>query len=178
MLSVSRLEANKRIDWILKALAELDSSGSLAKTSWVLEIIGHGPAAESLKKLAEDLGLADQILFLGHLRDADLMQAYARTNLFIMPAMQGYGLPALEALKRGIPVIVHKDSGVSEILNGSPWAELVDGDNTALPKAILNILDRIKATSLSVSEMPEVPTNSEWAREVCIVCDWLPGELN
>lgn len=178
VLSVSRLETNKRIDWILKALAALDSNGSVLKTSWVFEIVGHGPAADSLKNLAAELGLADRTIFLGHVSNDELAKAYSRANLFIMPAIQGYGLPALEALKRGIPTIVHKDSGVSEILGGSPWAELVDGDNGALAKAIRSMVQRLESKSLFVSEMPRVPTNFEWAKKVSIACGWLPGSMN
>lgn len=178
MLSVSRLEPNKRIDWILRALAILNSTSSLKKADWVFEIVGHGPAADSLKELAHDLGLAEQTFFLGHVSDEDLAKAYSRAGLFIMPAVQGYGLPALEALARGIPTIVHKDSGVSEILAGNPWAELVDGDNGVLARAIGTMMDRLENKSLFVSEMPRVPTNFEWAKEVCIACGWLSSSMN
>src|SRR6185295_13924495 len=99
-----------------------------------------------------------------------LDSAYARAELFIMPAQQGYGLPALEALERGIPAIVHKDSGVSEILNGSPWAELVDGDNGSLARAISRMSDRLRGRALSSADRPRVPTSGDWAKAVCRVC--------
>jgi glycosyltransferase involved in cell wall biosynthesis len=178
MLSVSRLEPNKRIDWILRALAVLNSTRSLKKEDWVLEIVGHGPAADSLKELAHALGLAEQTFFLGHVSDEDLARAYLRAGLFIMPAVQGYGLPALEALARGIPTIVHKDSGVSEILIGTPWAELVDGDNGSLARAIGSMMDRLESKSLFESNIPRVPGNSEWAKAVCRACGWAEVSIN
>ncbi|MBA3355850.1 MAG: glycosyltransferase family 1 protein [Pyrinomonadaceae bacterium] len=178
VLSVSRLETNKRIDWILQALAALNSSGSVTKTSWLFEIVGHGPAADSLKKLAAELGLADQTFFLGHVSDDDLAKAYSRANLFVMPAIQGYGLPALEALNRGLPTIIHKDSGVSEILRGSPWVEIIDGDNGSLTAAIETMLGRIKNKGLFDFDMPSVPTNSEWASAVCNTCGWIEFPMN
>jgi glycosyltransferase involved in cell wall biosynthesis len=177
MLSVSRLEPNKRIDWILRALSAQNATGS-RKKDWVFEIVGHGPAAEFLKKLAYDLGLADRTYFLGHVSDEELANAYARANLFVMPAIQGYGLPALEALNRGIPTIVHKDSGVSEILGNTPWAELVDGGNGSLAKAIGSMMNRLENDSLLDSKMPRLPTSSEWAKAVCGACGWLPSGMN
>jgi len=178
MLSVSRLEPNKRIDWILRALAALHSKTSLNKADWVFEIVGHGPALESLKKLAQELGLAGQTIFLGHVSDDDLARAYSRAHLFIMPAEQGYGLPALEALRHRIPTIVHKDSGVSEILGRTPWTELVDGNNGSLASAIGTMMERLRNKSLFDSELPRVPINSEWAKAVCDACGWTEVSRN
>jgi glycosyltransferase involved in cell wall biosynthesis len=175
ILSVSRLEPSKRIDWILRALAKLHSTHSFDKVNWSLEIVGDGPASASLKALTIELGLAERTSFLGHLSDEELAKSYSRANLFLMPAVQGYGLPALEALQRGIPTIVHEDSGVSEILGQSPWAEIVDGNNGSLSKAIERMVGHIYNKRLLVSEKPKVPTNIEWARQVCIECGWLPA---
>ena len=177
ILSVSRLEASKRLDWILRALAALNSTAGWQKTDWVFEIVGQGPAGESLRTMARELGVADQTLFLGHVSDEDLGGAYERAQLFIMPAQQGYGLPALEALERGIPTIVHKDSGVSEILARTPWAELVDGDNGSLATAIANMNDRIKGQRLFDSDRPAVPTSFAWATAVCHACGWTEASM-
>ena len=87
-------------------------------------------------------------------------------------------MPALEALERGIPTIVHKDSGVSEILGGTLWAELVDGENGSLARAIGNMRERIENKSLSESSMPRVPMKSEWARDVCRACGWSDVAVN
>lgn len=177
ILSVSRLEANKRIDWILRALATLGATDGWQKTDWVFEIVGKGPAGDTLKGMARELGIAAQTSFLGHVSDEELANAYARAQLFIMPAQQGYGLPALEALERGIPTIVHKDSGVSEILAGSPWAELVEGDNGSLARAIVDMRDRLKQKYLADSDKPRVPTSMDWAKEICQACGWLEAPV-
>ena len=178
MLSVSRLEANKRIDWILRALAALNSTSFLKTVEWVFEIAGDGAEVKSLKKLAQELGLADQTIFLGHVSDEELGRAYSRAHLFIMPALQGYGLPALEALRRGVPTIVHKDSGVSEILGGTPWSELVEGDNGSLARAIGTMVERVKSKSFIEFALPRLPTNSEWAKAICLACGWADVSRN
>jgi glycosyltransferase involved in cell wall biosynthesis len=172
MLSVSRLESNKRIDWILHALAALDSDSS-CNTEWTLEIVGEGPACEPLKQLAKRLELEDRTLFLGHVSDAELRDAYSRASLFMMPAAQGYGLPALEALSRGIPAIVHRDSGVSEILDGNPWVEVVGGESESVARAIRIMMDRVTNKTVLNHNRPAVPKSSDWAKAVCNVCGWI-----
>lgn len=178
MLSVSRLEANKRIDWILRALATLNSTGFLKKAEWSFEIAGDGAEVDSLKKLAQELGLAGHTFFLGHVSDQELVRAYSRAHLFIMPAVQGYGLPALEALRHGVPTIVHKDSGVSEILGGTLWSELVDGNNGSIATAIVTMVERLKNRSLFDSTLPRIPMTSEWAQAICLACGWVEASRN
>ena len=174
LLSVSRLEPSKRVDWILRALEALQSMGALEKTGWVFEILGRGSAEKSLKGLTKQLGLEQQVSFLGHVSDEDLVAAYSRANLFVMPAVQGYGLPALEALRRELPIIVHRDSGVSEILEHTPWVEIIEGENGSLAQAIASMKNRLATSSLTALNKPHVPTSNEWARQISEACRWLP----
>ena len=177
ILSVSRLEPSKRIDWILKALATIDEKVDGTTPNWRFEIAGEGSETASLKRLAIDLGLQDRTSFLGHLRNEELAAAYARTHLFVMPAVQGYGLPALEALSRSIPIIVHKDSGVSEILKGNPWVEIVDGNGSSLSRAISAMMGRVAGDALETCERPKVPTSSDWAKHISVECGWLTSAV-
>ena len=91
-----------------------------------------------------------------------------------MPAVQGYGLPALEALVRHVPLVMHRDSGVSEILGGSPWVELIDGtDEHELVRGINAMVTRLLAHAPDPRTLPSFPTESDWAAEVCRRCGWL-----
>lgn len=175
MLSVSRLEHNKRLDWALKVLAELES-GSFKlgqRIDWVLEIVGGGSQQEELKELATQLGLEERTSFRGHVSEVDLEEIYSRANLFLMPAVQGYGLPALEALARGIPVVMHRESGVSEIFRDeTPWVELIDGDMEGLREGIKAMIQRLLTEDLSKYPLPDIPTDEDWASEVYRLCGW------
>jgi glycosyltransferase involved in cell wall biosynthesis len=71
-----------------------------------------------------------------------------------MPAVQGYGLPALEALARGVPVVLHRESGVSEILRGTPWAEIIEDSSDELALAINTMVNRIRSEDLKKSRCP------------------------
>ena len=129
MLSVCRIEGNKRIDWMLRALGRLEreSAGPVAGplssvADWHLHLVGEGSQVGALSRLAETLGLGARVQFHGYVGDEELERLYREADLFLMPAVQGYGIPAIEALRRGIPVLLHRDSGVSDILLETPWA--------------------------------------------------------
>ncbi|MDE1154900.1 MAG: glycosyltransferase, partial [Acidobacteriaceae bacterium] len=125
LLSVCRIEENKRIDWMLEALAELERQGG--GVAWRLDLAGRGSLLEAMKLRAQELGLSERVHFHGFVPDDALDELYRRAHLFLMPAVQGYGIPAIEALQRGIPVLLHRESGVSDILLETPWASVLTG---------------------------------------------------
>ena len=112
MLSVSRVEANKRIDWMVRALAALEHSAQplSGMVDWRLDVAGKGSHLEAMKALAKELHVDDRIHFHGFVSDAALQNLYDEADLFLMPAVQGYGIPAIESLQRGIPVLLHRES--------------------------------------------------------------------
>jgi glycosyltransferase involved in cell wall biosynthesis len=136
MLSVCRLEPNKRLDWILNALAKLESSGLSSRVDWMLDVVGDGSQLDGLKILSARLGIDQRVLFHGRIPDVMVEEVFADASIFLMPAVQGYGLPALEALSRGVAVVLHKESGVSEILQGNPWVEIIEDGIDELVQAL------------------------------------------
>jgi glycosyltransferase involved in cell wall biosynthesis len=175
ILSVCRLEPNKRVDWMLHALAILESRAApLSRTTdWMLDVVGGGSEERQLQALASQLGIAERVVFYGAISDARLEELFADSALFLMPAAQGYGLPALEALARGVPVILHRESGVSEVLSGTLWVAVINGGIDRLAGAINTMLDRIRDGEISKSQVPAFPTESGWAREISTVCQWI-----
>lgn len=176
ILSVCRLEANKRIDWILRALHELEVTTPplRQRIGWTLHIVGEGSQEKPLKSLARSLKLQEKVVFHGRVSDIELEQIYAAADLFLMPAVQGYGLPALESLARGIPVILHRESGVSEILSNTPWAEIIEEDVQSLAQAVNIMIDRLQSNVFQKHPVPAIPTESDWADNISKLCGWLP----
>lgn len=175
LLSVCRLEDNKRIDWMLRSLAGLEAQSPPlhARKDWRLDIVGEGQRGGALRSQAQTLGLADRVLFHGLVSDERLEEIYAEADLFLMPAVQGYGLPALEALTRKIPVVMHADSGVGEILGGTPWVEIITGGEETLTAGLDTMIERLLAGTLSEQTLPQFPTETQWAEEVCRLCGWI-----
>jgi glycosyltransferase involved in cell wall biosynthesis len=175
VLSVSRIEPNKRIDWILRALEQLEHESPTlsARVDWHLDVVGKGSALEAMQRLATNLGLGERVHFHGYLSDAELAKLYDTTHLFLMPAVQGYGIPAIEALSRGIPVLLHRESGVSDILRRTPWAVVIDGKESAMLSGLRQAIDSTLAGTQLSAPLPHLPTEDEWAARVARLCNWL-----
>lgn len=177
LLSVCRLEGSKRIDWILRSLAALEAQEPPlhARKDWRLDVVGEGSCEDELRSLANSLGLADRVVFHGLVSDERLEEIYNKADLFLMPAVQGYGLPALEALTRKIPVVMHAQSGVSEILGGTPWVEIIMGGEETLTASLDVMVSRLLADGLFEQDLPDFPTETLWAEEICRLCGWVEG---
>lgn len=178
MLSVCRIEPNKRIDWMLDALAALEAAPVplSSRVDWHLDLAGRGSLLEAMTHRARELGLGDRVSFHSFVPDAEVEQLYNRAHLFLMPAVQGYGIPAIEALQRGIPVLLHRESGVSDLLLETPWVQVVyGGEEEMLPKlgAMLDWI--LEGRQLSGSMPPELPTETSWAERVATLCHYTAG---
>ncbi len=175
MLSVSRVESNKRIDWIIRALSALEhASNPLSQQiDWHLDIVGRGSQLPELQALAQQLGIADRIRFHGFVTDEQLQQLYDAADLFLMPAVQGYGIPAIESLQRGIPVLLHRDSGVSDILLDTPWATVLEGGEPALTPALQRAIASVREGRQLHTPLPAIPTEDDWAEQVARLCNWV-----
>ena len=177
LLSVCRLEGSKRIDWILRSLTALEAQEPPLheRKDWRLDVVGEGSCEGDLRSLANSLGLADRVVFHGLVSDERLEEIYNKADLFLMPAVQGYGLPALEALTRKIPVVMHAQSGVSEILGGTPWVEIIMGGEETLTAGLDVMVSRLLADGLFEQDLPDFPTETQWAEEICRLCGWVEG---
>jgi glycosyltransferase involved in cell wall biosynthesis len=171
LLSVCRLEPQKRVDWLLRSVASAESGSALDACR--IRIVGDGSMRQELERLATALGIADRTSFTGSICDAELEDEYRMATAFVMPAAQGYGLPALEALARGVPVAVHADSGVSEMLSDSPWAEIVTAHGPSeLRAGIERLVTRIRADEIPADRLPIIPNQDEWSNSVIDICEW------
>lgn len=95
-------------------------------------MVGSGDMETFVIQKAAELGIADKVLFTGFLRGADLDKAYQMADVFVMPSVsEPFGIVPLEALKNGTPVIISKQSGVSEILSGALKVDFWDTEKMA-----------------------------------------------
>ncbi|WP_190818898.1 glycosyltransferase [Saccharopolyspora pogona] len=102
VLFVGRLDEEKHIDDLLRAMALLRT-----KTPTRLEIVGNGSRRAAFEQLAVELGIADRVHFHGFLSDDELLDAYARADLFCMPSIaELQSLATMEAMSAGTPVVL------------------------------------------------------------------------
>jgi len=175
MLSACRIENNKRLDWILRSLAELEKAPVALSTrvDWRLDLVGKGSLIPSLKEMASTLGISSRVHFHGFLSDDALGALYEQAHLFLMPAIQGYGIPAIESLQRGIPVLLHRESGVSDILLETPWATVFDGGESNILAAMRAAIDKVIKGRHHNTALPQLPTENDWAERVARLCNWV-----
>ncbi len=93
---------------------------------------GSGDLMPRAIEMAAELGIGHKVLFTGFLRGEDVERIYRMADLFVMPSVsEPFGLVPLEALKNNIPVIISKQSGVSEILRHALKVDFWDIDEMA-----------------------------------------------
>ncbi len=179
MLSVCRIEINKRIDWILEGLAALEDAAMplSSRVNWSLVLAGKGSQLDAMRARVDELGLADRVDLRGFVPDDELERLYAAANLFLMPAVQGYGIPAIEALQRGIPVLLHRDSGVSDILLDTPWATVLYGTKDDMQPRLAAMIDWLLRDGPTHTPPPQnLPTEDGWAKRVATLCGYVPED--
>jgi glycosyltransferase involved in cell wall biosynthesis len=98
----------------------------LAAAKKVLEVMdnvkfvmaGSGDMIRRTIEMAASMGIGHKVLFTGFLRGSDVERVFKMADLYVMPSVsEPFGIAPLEAMSHDVPVIVSKQSGVSEILN-------------------------------------------------------------
>jgi glycosyltransferase involved in cell wall biosynthesis len=108
-----------------------------------LHLVLTGPEAWDFAPLAAalaDLGaLRERVVFTGYVDDADLAPLYSGALAFVFPSLyEGFGLPPLEAMQCGAPVITSDTSSLPEVV-GDAGVLVEPHDRAALAQAILDV---------------------------------------
>jgi glycosyltransferase involved in cell wall biosynthesis len=125
LLCVAQKRPYKRQDVLVRALSALSEPG-------VRLVLPGAPTAfeAELRELAGRLGVADRVRFPDWVSDADLEGLYELATAVVLPSEQeGFGLPVLEAMARGVPVACADRSALPEVAAGA--ALLFDPDDQA-----------------------------------------------
>ena len=111
--NIGRLTVQKGLYNLLLAAKEIVARAP--KTLFL--IVGSGEQYRELLQLSADLGIAKNVIFTDFQRGKRLRDAFAVSDLFVMPSVsEPFGLTPLEAIIYGTPVLVSKQSGISEVI--------------------------------------------------------------
>ena len=78
---------------------------------------GSGDMIRRTIEMAASMGIGHKVLFTGFLRGADVEKVFKMADLYVMPSVsEPFGIAPLEAMSHDVPVIISKQSGVSEVL--------------------------------------------------------------
>lgn len=95
-------------------------------------VAGSGDRAPAMVEQAASLGLGSRMRFAGFLRGPQIEQAFAMADLYVMPSVsEPFGIAPLEALAHGVPVLISRTSGVSEVLENALKVDFWDVDAMA-----------------------------------------------
>ena len=114
ILYLGTIEPRKNLPILIRAYRQLLNSG----TSHKLVLVGkYGWMYEDVLDLVDELGLEDKVFFAGYVPQDDLPLVYNLASLFVYPTIyEGFGLPALEAMACGVPVITSQIASLPEIV--------------------------------------------------------------
>jgi glycosyltransferase involved in cell wall biosynthesis len=93
---------------------------------------GDGDMTHRMIEYAAYLGIGHKVFFTRFLRGADVDRAYQMADLYVMPSVsEPFGIAPLEAMQRGVPVLISKQSGISEVLKHALRVDFWDIDQMA-----------------------------------------------
>jgi glycosyltransferase involved in cell wall biosynthesis len=119
-------------------------------------VSGSGDTEGQMIRMVASKGLSNKFIFCGFLRDQELARVYKAADMFVMPSVsEPFGLVPLEAMISEVPVLVSKESGVSEILSTALKSHFWDIDDMA--DKVISVLRHKKLQNhLSVGGREEV----------------------
>lgn len=156
-LFVGRIAGEKNIDFLLHVAARCRQR--LPRLLWI--IAGDGPALPHLRQLAQRLGVADCVRFLGYLdRARQLADCYAAADVFTFASRtETQGLVLLEAMAAGLPVVALAEMGTRDILEPRRGACVPAADVEAFAATVTDLLNDGRER-LRLAEEARI-----WARE-------------
>lgn len=135
VLFLGRITIQKGPDYFIEAANNVLKYVPNAK----FVVAGSGDMFERMINRADELGILDRFIFTGFLTGADVHKAFQMADLYVMPSVsEPFGLVALESLKNGTPILISKQSGVSEVVNHALKVDF--WDVAEMTNKIVNVL--------------------------------------
>jgi glycosyltransferase involved in cell wall biosynthesis len=162
LLFVGTLEPRKNLLTLLKAFAEV-----LRDTRFRTQLIvagGEGWFMEETFAFVRAAGIADRVKLIGYVNDDELRALYSSCRAFIYPSLyEGFGLPPLEAMACGAPVIASRIPALAETIGDA--AMLVDPlDVQSLGAAITDICENEKQRKKMMAAGPTHAVKFSWEK--------------
>lgn len=119
ILSVGTIEPRKNTAALIRAYHRLVSSPAGRDAPLLVICGGPGYRSGEVTALPAELGIMDRVIFTGYVDEAVLSALYGSAGALAHPALyEGFGLPVVEALRRGLPVAASDNSSIRELFGG------------------------------------------------------------
>jgi len=170
---VATLEPRKQLD-VLLAAVEL-----LPDVHHQLVLVGEkGWFAEQLMQQIEHSVLKDRLVVTGYVPRQDLVALYSQAEVMVYPSLyEGFGLPPLEAMQCGCPVICSRSSSLPEVVGEA--AVMVElGDSQQLAKALQELLSDEKMREQMRHKGLQQAQKFSWKRAAIETLDYFQQLVN
>ena len=153
LLYVGRLDKEKNLDLVLKALSMVSADVTLH-----FAVAGNGASRQSLEKLSAGLGVRERVTFLGFVPDMDLPALYSAAQCFVMAGTaELQSIATMEAMASGLPVVAADAVALPELVQTERNGFLFEPGNAAMLSELLTrvftdpaLRDRMGRESLDI----------------------------
>jgi glycosyltransferase involved in cell wall biosynthesis len=136
----------KGLDVLLKSLPLV-----LRHHKVVLNIIGTGPRLAQYQSLSRELGVSQQVQFLGFVEHDHMPSRYQQADLLILPSRrESFGLVLAEAMASGLPVVATKVGAIPEVVEDGGTGLLVHPDD---PEALASVINSLLSNPETMKSM-------------------------
>lgn len=170
ILFVGTVEPRKNVERLVEAYAIVRREKAQAPS--LVIVGGRGKEADRVDRLIESAGLGQWVALTGYVEHADLPALYNCADLFVLPSLyEGFGLPVLEAMACGVPVVAADTSSLRELVAGRGF--LVDPKSASdIARGILQALSEKTLREEYVQRASDFARKMTWeqcARETLAV---------
>lgn len=165
VLFLGRITMQKGPEYFIRAAKKVLSKIPNAK----FVVAGSGDLAIRMIHEAAELGIGQKVLFTGFLRGRDVKRIFDLASCYVMPSVsEPFGIAALEAMHHDTPVIISKQSGVSEVLTHALKVDFWDVDEMANKIVAVLKYPPLSQTLRAHGSMELRGLNWEGAAEKCV----------
>ena len=142
LLSLATLEPRKNIAHLIRSFGQLVDGGDLPSDVRLVLVGTKGwKFDEIMAEASKTPALASRLIFTGFVQDEDLASLYGGATAFLYPSLyEGFGLPPLEAMQCGLPVITSDIPSIAEVV-GEAAIRVSPTDTDALCQAIITVVN-------------------------------------
>lgn len=161
VLFVGRITLQKGPDYFIKTAVKVLEHYPNA----YFVVAGSGDMERQMMEQSASSGIADRVMFAGFTRGEELSRLYQSADIYVMPSVsEPFGLTPLESLSHQTPVLISKQSGVSEVVKHSLKSDFWDIDDMA--DKIISVLSHKELAQTLAKHGHDEVQNITWQKAV------------
>ncbi|MFN5398249.1 MAG: glycosyltransferase family 4 protein [Pseudanabaena sp.] len=164
LLSLCTLEPRKNLNFLLQCFAQLLAQDPSLETNLVLVGVSGWKNNNIFQTVQNNPLLKSHVIFTGYIPDHDLSAIYSGALAFVYPSLyEGFGLPPLEAMQCGTPVITSNTSSLPEVV-GEAGLMINPSSRNDLCQAMLNLINNSKLRNQLSQKGIDRATQFSWSK--------------